>query len=185
VIGVAVTECVSSDDFALRRQKVVERFDGVEAAVLRLEERLESAGYFAKKSTAHPLTDRLAEIEHSLSSDVWTAGLSKKLRRLIVVGVLVAVAALAGTSIALAEDVHVNLALQHNDARRSAQIQAIVEQMQDNDQERTTQMERVLAAVEANNAKIAATHHNTNSEIAQIESALARMQALLSSTKTP
>lgn len=129
----------------------------------QLENRLAANGYFADgPGKAHPLTDRLSELEHRLSIDVGLNGLSKKMRRLMAVGTFVAVAALAGSGIALAEDVHVNNSIAHNASDRSAQIESLIRQVKtletrlahDNDR-RDAQIESLMDAIKASDAKIA------------------------------
>ena len=68
------------------------------------------------------VTDRLTQIEGRLSGDVWMAALSKKLRRLMAIGAIVAAVAMAGSVTALAQDVYVNHAIQRDSARHAGQV---------------------------------------------------------------
>jgi hypothetical protein len=157
--------------FIDQRMTAMERQVG--GLVSRLEDRLAANGYFDDgPKTSHPLTEQLAEVEHRLSGDVFTAALSRRLRRLWTVGVLVAVLSLAGSALALGEDIHVNTTMQQNAARRDHELSAVMEQLQDNDSARTAQIAKVIQIIEAQDAKIAVRHGETHAQIAKIEAML-------------
>jgi BMFP domain-containing protein YqiC len=136
--------------------------EGLAQRISHLEDRLAANGYFADgPRKSHPLIERLSELESRLSFDVMINGLSKKMRRLIATGVFVAVAALAGSGVALAEDVYVNSVMAHNSAARSEQIEAIMHKIEaldartkhDSDT-RDAQIESLMDAIQASDNKI-------------------------------
>jgi hypothetical protein len=165
-----------------RAASIDRRMDAMEQTVsglvTHLEDRLAANGYFDDgPKTSHPLTQRLTEVEHRLSGDVFAAALSRKLRRLWTVGVLVAVLSLAGSALALTEDIHVNDAMQRNSAQRDRELSAVMEQLQDNDQARTAQIAKVIRIIEAQDTGITVRHGDTRAQIAQIENMLHQLGA--------